>query len=187
MKIKKPTVYYIVSAALTVTLSLLLRFLYKVTPGIISGILSSANNSIFEQMKSVLWPCVLFMIMHEVVFHNGNFEEHSLYLLLSLFSVPLSIMIIRKLQVENLTAVNVISSILGIIVFFTLCYVNGTIRIPLSMFEIVSAPILMIAVIIIFIAFSFNPPQNELFFDPINKLYGMPHLQAYITGQQVYT
>ncbi len=173
MRVKENINYYIIAAVAVSATGIFLRYLYTLFPGVFTGIFSSSNGSMFEQMKMLLWPTVLFMAIHESLFKRGDFEGQSIYLLISLIIIPGVIFPLSRVFPDSLSTVNLCAVNLGVTVFFTLCYAGRKKAQPQSVFEKIAAPILMIAIITVFVAFSFNPPKSSFFADPNTGDYGM--------------
>lgn len=173
MRIKENTGYYIIAAVAVSATGIFLRYVYTLFPGVFTGIFASSNGSMFEQMKMLLWPTVIFMAIHESLFKSGDFEGQSIYLLISLVTVPCVIFPFSKVFPDKLSLINFCAVNLGIAVFFVLSWLGRRKAQPHSVFEKVAAPILMIAIITVFVAFSFNPPKSGFFADPDTGDYGM--------------
>ena len=166
MQIKENRVYYVIAAVAVSATGLFLAYIYSLFPGVFTGVFAPTNASMFQQMKMLLWPAVLFMLIHECLFKSGDFEGQCLYLLISLISVPCVIALCSYIYSDKLSLVNLCAVNAGVLVFFTLCYIGRKRTQPHSAFEKVAAPILMIAIITVFVAFSFNPPKNFFFKGP---------------------
>lgn len=169
MHIKDNGLYYTLSAAATCILGVFLYFLYRLYPGFFTALISPTNSSVFEYTKLLFWPLLIFMSVHELLHRDGDFERHTLYLFISVAACVAVYYLIDRTS----SGPKFLPFLAGTALFFALSFRTRHDRRPRSVFSSVIAPIVMIVMLTLIVAFTFNPPELPLFFDPLTNTYGI--------------
>ena len=153
-----------------------LHFLYDWFPNIISSIFLPVNESIWEHMKILFTATLLYSFIDKIILKklNVNYNNYCLQLFISAF-ISIPIYLIIYLPIYNFIGENMFVSIfLLLIVYIIMQYISYKImqkketKIPNYIFSI-----LIILTYIIFIYLTYNPPQNYIFYDSENEIYGI--------------
>lgn len=157
------------SAAITCVLGIFLYFLYRLYPGFFTAIISPTNASIFEYTKLLFWPLLAFMSVHELLHREGDFERHTLYLFISVAAC----LSVYYLIYRTSPAPRLIPFLASTVLFFVLSFRSRHDCRPRSVFSTIIAPIAMIVMLTLMVAFTFNPPELAPFLDPSTNTYGI--------------
>ena len=160
----------------TVLMGTLLHFVYDWTgKSVFAGLFSAVNESIWEHMKLLYFPMLIFAFIESRYLKN----DYENFWCAKVFGFILGLAMIPVLYYTYTGALGVFADWFNIMIFFIAAAVsfytetkiikNGR-ECPLSP----TASILIILLIgIIFIIFTFLPPHIPLFQDPINGTYGI--------------
>ena len=158
-------------------LSILSHFMYEWIPNNIFSILFPVNESIWEHMKLLVTPVLIFSFFEYIIYRRKNINYNN-FLLSYAISMVIGILIYLLIYLP-------IDSIFGHSVFVAI----GLLFITFIIIEIVSYYIMrykdikysnimgigiIIFIYIIFGYFTYNPPYNDLFYDTQKKIYGIP-------------
>lgn len=163
----------IISAIFVLCLGTLNHFIYGWLPYKLVGIFAPVNESIFEHLKLVFYPFLITIIIryfkHKEDYYflkasiasvSGILTIPLLYYLVNIFTTPPAFINI---------SIFIIASILQEYVFYHL--INDKFDdIPIKNSEGI---IIIITISLAFSVFTFLPPKNDLFLDPISKTYGI--------------
>ena len=158
-------------------LSFLSHFMYQWLPNSIFSILFPVNESIWEHMKLIVTPVLIFSIFEYVIYRKKNIEYNN-FILSYAVSMILGIIIylIIYLPIENIFGHSMIVAI--VILFITFIVVEFISYYIMNSREIKYSNIIGISLIIlIYIVFgylTYNPIESDLFYDKEKKIYGIP-------------
>jgi len=158
-------------------LSIISHFMYEWFPNIIFSIILPVNESIWEHMKLLVTPVLIFSIFEYIIYRKKNIEYNN-FILSYAVSMILGIIIylIIYLPIENIFGHSMIVAI--VILFITFIVVEFISYYIMNSREIKYSNIIGISLIIlIYIVFgylTYNPIESDLFYDKEKKIYGIP-------------
>jgi peptidoglycan/LPS O-acetylase OafA/YrhL len=139
------------------------------------GIIAPVNESVWEHLKLVLWPALIFSIVEYYFVKNkvNNFwAAKTASILLAIILIVIIFYSYTYFTGKNILAADislfVIAVILGQLLSFRILTspeLSGNIQIL--------AAAIIFALIIIFSVFTFLPPQLPIFKNPIDGTYGI--------------
>ena len=156
-------------------LSILSHFIYKWIPNDIFSILFPVNESIWEHMKLLVTPVLIFSLFEYIIYRRKNINFNNF-----LFSYSVSmilgiiIYLLIYLPIDSIFGHNAFVAIgllfitfifMEIISYYIMRYKN------IKFSNIIGIGII-IFLYIIFGYFTYNPPYNDLFYDSEKKIYG---------------
>lgn len=171
--LKKTRIYAIIGIFL---LSFICHFVFDLFPNVLFSIFFPVNESIWEHMKILFTATLLYSFIDKIILKklNVNYNNYYLQLFISAF-ISIPIYLIIYLPIYNSIGENMFVSIfLLLIVYIIMQYISYKImqkketKIPNYIFSI-----LIILTYIIFIYLTYNPPQNYIFYDSENEIYGI--------------
>ena len=167
----------IISIFIMFALSFLSHFAYETIPNFISSILFPVNESIWEHMKLLSTPVLLYMIIEYFIFKKKKIETNNFILSYSL-SIISSIIIFLIIYVPIYNKIGnsmFIDITLLIILFIYIAFLTY------KLFNIKKIKYNNLLVIILFIIIYFNffyltyyPIKDYLFLDTTKNIYGIP-------------
>ncbi len=171
--LKKTRIYAVIGIFL---LSFICHFVFDLFPNVLFSIFFPVNESIWEHMKILFTATLLYSFIDKIILKklNVNYNNYYLQLFISAF-ISIPIYLIIYLPIYNSIGENMFVSIfLLLIVYIIMQYISYKImqkketKIPNYIFSI-----LIILTYIIFIYLTYNPPQNYIFYDSENEIYGI--------------
>lgn len=171
--LKKTRIYAVIGIFL---LSFICHFVFDLFPNVLFSIFFPVNESIWEHMKILFTATLLYSFIDKIILKklNVNYNNYCLQLFISAF-ISIPIYLIIYLPIYNFIGENMFVSIfLLLIVYIIMQYISYKImqkketKIPNYIFSI-----LIILTYIIFIYLTYNPPQNYIFYDSENEIYGI--------------
>lgn len=171
--LKKTRIYAVIGIFL---LSFICHFIFDLFPNVLFSIFFPVNESIWEHMKILFTATLLYSFIDKIILKklNVNYNNYYLQLFISAF-ISIPIYLIIYLPIYNFIGENMFVSIfLLLIVYIIMQYISYKImqkketKIPNYIFSI-----LIILTYIIFIYLTYNPPQNYIFYDSENEIYGI--------------
>jgi len=151
--------------------------MYQWLPNSIFSILFPVNESIWEHMKLIVTPVLIFSIFEYIIYRKKNIEYNN-FILSYAVSMILGIIIylLIYLPIENIFGHSMIVAI--VILFITFIVVEFISYYIMNSREIKYSNIIGISLIIlIYIVFgylTYNPIESDLFYDKEKKIYGIP-------------
>lgn len=175
MKNKK---FFIIGAAATAVLGTLLHFVYKWSGGnTVAAIFSAVNESTFEHLKLLFWPFFISSSVGYFLFRENRRSyifSSALALLSGLFTIVSVFYTYTALIGRNLSFVDIVLFFVSVIVSFFLFYCFYKSGLFCGKFFDLLGALIYIILIILFVWFTFNPPETPVFLDPVDKFYGIP-------------
>jgi hypothetical protein len=158
----------------------LFHYLYVATgKSLISAVIFPTNESIFEHLKLVLYPTILyFMIFYIIGSKNYNIDFYK-WLIGGVVSILINILFILSFYYISKGALNYssplidISSILIGTAIGQLISLHIYINIRLTKLKFFVSILLLLFIIVLFTNLTFNPPHLPLFIDSTTGLYGI--------------
>lgn len=166
----------IIAVFVVMGLSVLCHFLYEWNNNFIFSILSPVNESIWEHMKLMVTPVLLYGIFEWLYYKKNNINHDNLLLSLCISSIiGIIVYLIPYLIIDKFIGHNMIVSIC--LLFLDYCFIEY-----LS-FKIVNCRkikysnyigvILLFLIYFLFYYFTYNAPHTYLFYDTKDKIYGI--------------
>ncbi len=154
----------------------LLHFLYDWTDGNrIVGLFSAVNESIWEHMKLLFFPMIIFAAIES--FYFGN--DYDNFWCSKLFGILIGLITIPILYYSYTGVLGASADWFNILIFFISAALTFYIetKIISSSFVCPLSPavskIILTIIGILFIVFTFIPPQIPLFEDPLTNTFGI--------------
>ena len=136
--------------------------------------IAPANECVFEHLKMVLYPTLIFSII-EYLYVKNDVNNYLLGKIVGIYAGIIFIIVFfysytAILGTHNLI-LDIISFAISIIIVVTISYYFSKSPALNPNLQIV-AIIFLILLIVLFTIFTNNPPHYNLFFDPSSKTYG---------------
>lgn len=159
----------------TSILGTFLHFLFDLTgENLVAGMFSAVNESIWEHMKLIFYPMVLFAIIE----WNYIGRKTPGYWCIKLTGLLLALIMIPVIYYTYTGILGTSADWFNIAIFFIAAgaaywtqykMLTNDVKCPLGSAESV---VIMIIIFALFTFFTFNPPHIPLFKDPISGKYG---------------
>jgi hypothetical protein len=142
----------------------------------IVGAFSAVNESVWEHLKLAFYPTLLFSLIEFIPLHRvaNNFvfaKTASVYLMVGI--IPAIFYSYTAFTGESIFAVDFSSFIFAVIIGQILSYKLLTYR-SLSRKLIPISLVLFVILLVMFVVFTFYPPQVQIFMDSETGGYGIP-------------
>ena len=154
----------------------LLHFLYEWTgESVIVGLFSAVNESIFEHMKLLFFPMLLFAFIEAK--YIG--EEYDNFWCAKLVGILVGVGLIPVIYYTYTGIFGVNADWFNIIIFFITAAISYMVETRImesgrcSFIQPNLAKFILIIISAVFIVFTFFPPKIPLFEDPITAIYGI--------------
>ena len=151
----------------------LLHFLYEWTDSVWVAPFSGVNESTWEHMKLIFWPMFIFAIIQSFFFKDRKdfWCIKLMGTLLGLILIPVIFYTYNGVIGQSPDWINIaiffISAMLAYLYEFRLFKKGTNCKHPKKSF------VILCAVAVMFIIFTFNPPTINIFKDPITNTYGI--------------
>lgn len=173
MNLKKIKILAIINIFI---LSFISHFLYTLFPNILVSFFFPVNESIAEHMKILFTTTLIYEIIDYLLLKINNIKINNFkfqLFLTSTLSIP--IFLIIYIPIYYIFKENLVITLLIMILTYTICQIISYKLLTSKNYiylNYISIP-LIILIYIIFIILTYNPPQIPLFYDNINKHYGI--------------
>ena len=160
--------------AVTALLGTLLHFLYDLTGGSpFVAPFSAVNESTFEHMKILFWPMLLYALIEGV-----HFRDRLDFVCIKLRGIVLGLALIPILFYTYNGAIGKSPDFVNIAIFFIAAgaaYLVETKALlqPQKPCSRRLASVILLALALLFVVFTKNPPHLPLFQDPLTNSYGI--------------
>lgn len=163
----KNTAYFIISWIIAVILGTLLHFAYDVSNNnLFIGLFAPVNESVWEHLKLVVVPIILFTIITFVIKKEDIFLSSALAIILSSSFILFIHYLFKNLGIKNMT-VDILSYIIAMFIAFY--YISVTNFKNTKTIGI----ILLTLILLILPLFTLKPPKLQLFLDETTNTYGI--------------
>ncbi len=159
----------------TAVFGTLLHFLYDWTDITFVALFSAVNESIWEHMKILFFPMLIFAVFESRYFA----KEYKNFWCAKLIGILVGITIIPVMYYTYTGALGVSADWFNIVIFYiaaAVAYIIET-RLMKSDKNFCKSPkmaiIVLCIVAFVFVIFIFAPPEIPLFEDPITRTYGL--------------
>ncbi len=157
----------------------LLHFLYEWTgENIIAGLLSAVNESIWEHMKLLYFPMLIFALLENKLL-RGKYEN---FWCAKLFGLLLGLIAIPIIYYTYTGVLGISADWFNILIFFIAAAISFYLETKIikggreCIFSPTAAKIIILLIGLVFLIFTFVPPHIPLFKDPISSSYGINKL-----------
>jgi len=163
-------------AVLSFGLAVLLHFLYDWSGGLrFAAIFSSVNESVWEHIKILLWPYLLWSF---AVYYILKPDMRRLIVARTVGAYAVAILTICFFYIytgvlgKNVAVVDIVSAAVWLLAgeIISLRVLNA--RWPIREYYIIAVAALMLLVVML-LCFTVSPPRLGLFADPVTGLYGL--------------
>ena len=171
-------VYELVGMVFIILLGSILHFTFELSGGNpVVGAFSAVNESVWEHLKLVFWPALLFMFIEHVLQRKKVINNFALAktagIYLAIVIIPIVFYSYTAITGESIFLLDIATFIFAVIVGQLLSYRLLTFRKLSEGFNRISL-VLLVLLGIAFVLFTFYPPQLIVFRDPITGKYGIP-------------
>lgn len=154
----------------------IMHFVYDWTnQNIIAGLISPVNESPWEHLKLIFFPCLIYTIFTSIKLKNNKsnvYFSNFIGVMLGMWATLSYFYTLNGIIGGNNEWVNLSSFFVGVAVVFIVSYFLINNSVGKSNNDKISF-FLMIVIVIIFTVFTFMPPLIPLFQDPISLTYGV--------------
>lgn len=169
-------VYTILGILFTVALGSLLHFVFEWSnQNRIVGFFSPINESTWEHIKMLAFPMLLFSgleYIKTVPVYDNFIIAKALGILSGMLSIVMLFYTYTGVIGKNVTVVDITIFVLSVIIAYLVsCYLLKHRVFRSSIFQPIGV-LIILAIIIAFMWFTFFPPKIPLFFDPATQSYG---------------
>jgi len=171
-------VYELVGMVFITFLGSMLHFTFELSGGNpVVGAFSAVNESVWEHLKLVFWPALLFMFIEYMLFRRKMINNFALAktagVYLAIIIIPVIFYSYTAITGESIFLLDISTFVFAVIVGQLLSYKLLTYRKLSDGFNRIS--LVLLAVLgIAFVLFTFYPPQLMVFRDPVTGKYGIP-------------
>jgi hypothetical protein len=169
-------IYAILGILFTVALGTLLHFVFEWSDkNRIVGFFSPINESTWEHIKMLAYPMLIFSGLEYIKLGHA-YDNYIIAKSLGILSGMLSIIMLFYSYTgvigNNNTVADIIVFILSVIIGYSIsCYLLYHRTFRSSIFQPIGV-LIILAIIIAFMWFTFFPPKIALFLDPATQTYG---------------
>jgi len=158
-------------------LAVFCHFLYDWFPNTLFSFIFPVNESIWEHMKLIATPVLIFSIFNYLYYKNKNIKFNN-YILSYAISIPIAIILylIIYLPIHYCIGHNLyISIIILVFIYFIIESLSFFIRQkPNKKYQNIIGITIIIALYSAFIYLTYKPPHYNIFYDTEKNIYGIP-------------
>jgi len=171
----KNLIYWQVAGFIFVCISgVLLHFLYDFTnQNVLVALFSPVNESIWEHLKLLFFPMLLFAFVEKRYVKI----ENRIFFCAKFIGIILGLSLIPVIYYTINGVFGATSDWINIVIFFVVAAISFFVETKLIKREDIScdssAIILLIAIVVLFVVWTFDPPHIPLFKDPVTGTYGI--------------
>lgn len=158
-------------------LSFISHFLYEWLPNSVLSLFFPVNESIWEHMKLIATPVLIFSLFEFFVYRKKNIEFNN-FIFAYAISIVLGIIIYLLIYLpidyifghSAIVAISLLFIIFIIVEIFSYYIMNYK---EIKYSNIIGI-IIMLCLYVVFGYLTYNPPKTDLFYDTQKKIYGIP-------------
>lgn len=163
--------FQIASAIFVIILGTILHFTYEWSgENRIVGILSAVNESTWEHLKLIFYPMLITTIVGNYLFGEKVICAKTIGVIIAMLFTITAFYTYTGIIGTNYAFLNIATFVISAILVEYVAYKIVTKNISCNL---VISIIALIALLISFITFTYNPPKINLFKDPITGMYGI--------------
>ena len=168
--------WHIAACLFTAVVGVLLHFTYDLTGSAVSALFGSVNESTWEHLKLAFWPAILMTVVEYMCYGYGEpsfIQSRCAGILTTLLIPPLLSPALVFLFGRRIIAVDILIFFLSVAAGFAVSYrLMKKNSLPNALWA-AAAILILTALGLMFVCFTFAPPELSLFRDPITKTYGI--------------
>ncbi|MCW4028675.1 MAG: DUF6512 family protein [Candidatus Bathyarchaeota archaeon] len=166
----------LIGIVIIIILGSLLHFTYEGSGGnLVVGVFSAVNESIWEHLKLAFWPTMLYALLEYLpvrrFVHNFVLAKTvAVYVMVSL--IPAIFYTYTLVTGESILAIDIASFIVAVVVGQLISYkllISRAFDRKLNWVAL----FFLVFLAVVFVVFTFVPPQAALFQDPLTGTYGV--------------
>ncbi len=171
-------IYELVGMVFIIVLGSMLHFTFELSGGNpVVGAFSAVNESVWEHLKLVFWPALLFMLIQYMLLRKKIISNFALAktagICLAIVIIPVVFYSYTAITGESIFLLDIGTFIFAVIIGQLLSYKLLTYKKVSEGFNRISL-VLLVLLGIAFVLFTFYPPQLMVFRDPVTGRYGIP-------------
>jgi hypothetical protein len=171
-------VYELVGIVFIIALGSMLHFTFELSgDNPVVGAFSAVNESVWEHLKLVFWPALLFMFIEYVVLRKKVISNFALAktagIYLAIVIIPVVFYAYTTITGESIFLLDIATFIFAVIIGQLFSYRLLTYKKLSEGFNRMFL-VLLVLLGIAFVLFTFYPPQLVVFRDPVTGRYGIP-------------
>lgn len=144
---------------------------------VVVALFSPANESVWEHLKMVVWPIILWWSVYYIVMGNKYNIDANRWFTSALISLVTSLILIPLLHYFYISALGVESVVVDIIILFIALAIGQLLALHYynngKGINYIVVLLIMILIIGVFMYFTFNPPRLPIFMDSETGKYGI--------------
>ena len=152
------------------------HFMYDIIPTFITSILFPVNESIWEHMKLLVTPVIIFSVLEYFIYKYKSINYNN-FILSYFFGIILGIILylLIYLPINSLFGYNTIFAIsLLFVIYIFIEYISYYImNMNVNKYNKILGIIGIICIYFIFYYFTYYTPDNKIFYDTANNGYGI--------------
>lgn len=166
----------IISVFIIFLLAVESHFMYDIIPTFITSILFPVNESIWEHMKLLVTPVIIFSVLEYFIYKYKSINYNN-FILSYFISIMLGIILylLIYLPINGLFGYNTIFAIsLLFVIYIFIEYISYYImNMNVNKYNKILGIIGIICIYFIFYYFTYYTPDNKIFYDTANNGYGI--------------
>lgn len=171
-------VYELVGMVFIIVLGSMLHFTFELSSGNpVVGAFSAVNESVWEHLKLVFWPALLFMFIEYMLLGKKMINNFALAktagIYLAIAIIPVAFYSYTAITGESIFLLDIATFIFAVIIGQLLSYKLLAYKKLSEGFSRISL-VLLVLLGIAFVLFTFYPPELIVFRDPVTGRYGIP-------------
>ena len=170
-------VFEMVGTVFIIILGSILHFTFEWSGGNpVVGAFSAVNESVWEHLKLVFWPALLFMLIEYIPLKKtaNNFGlAKTVGVYLAIIIIPIIFCSYTAVTGKSIFVIDISTFVVAVIIGQISSYKLLTRKKLSKNLERISL-ILLVMLGVAFVSFTFYPPQLPVFRDPITGKYGIP-------------
>ena len=171
----------IISIIIAFVLCFPIHFIYDLFPNFISSIFAPVNESIWEHMKILFTSIVITGVIQKIIVKKKNLNFNNVCIsnvTSGILSIP--IYLIMFIPIYNLMGENLFISLFIMLITIIISeWISYSIMNMKDLGLEDASIILVIAMYVIFIMLTYNPPSSSLFEDPIDHYHGIKKVSLF--------
>jgi len=169
--------YELVGMVFIIILGSVLHFTFEWSGGnSVVGAFSAVNESVWEHLKLVFWPALLFMLIEYLPLRKtaNNFDlAKTTGVYLAIVTIPVVFYSYTAVTGKSIFLIDISTFVVAVIIGQISSYKLLTHKKLAENLDRISL-VLLVILGIAFVLFTFYPPQLPVFRDPITGRYGIP-------------
>lgn len=153
----------------------IMHFAYSSTHSKIIGLFSPVNESIWEHLKLVLWPSLIFSLIEYSYLKdcvNNFITAKTISIIIAMILIITIFYLYTSILGQNLLFLDILTFALSILIGQLISFKTLILN-PANEWVYALSAIILASIIIIFFIFTFSPPRLQIFMDPKSGNFGI--------------